>query len=670
MPAQQWSLWIWVLLLTQINALSWPKKPTVSGDEGLLHDSPPAQPHTLQVSTPESGLSNVYAKTLNELQALESEPLCHRVAARLLIHNCQLLDGKDEATALTDSGRATRDFVDSYAASLAICDLERGSFKIPHSCSKFREASLSRISPPTVPQLHASPAEVQSCLEGLAQSDSAWSTWISYRHKALRFCEAARAENEKDRNLHLYRKLTQILEKLTTEVEAELEARYVLFTDIIREAGDRVEELAPRINDLSSEIGSLERMLKKDIHQTSQAASQVMRDGLEYAKDLQSTLGLLLRTAMEHNAELATSHEVALQQSTGRVESEVASIITALATVALSSASLQQDIEHSKNQVYMLTEKHDALEMSGLIAGRSRIRQPLDTELNFNRATSFIRDAATRGAHIAVLPEYHLMSWVPESTAFTAAARDSNEYLERYQALARELHIAIVPGTLLEPLPSGSLANACYFIGPDGDVLARYQKKNLWHPERPHLTADAETPHTAFDTPWGRVGLIVCWDLAFPEACRALVADGARIIVCPAFWLAGDAGQGAGVNPQSEQLYLEAVTVARAFENTCAMVFVNTAAPAGQAADQRGNEYVGLSQVAMPLQGALGGSLGPGEAMKVVDVDLGVLDVAERVYKVREDLKRDGWHYAYQKVNAKEEEASQQGKPVDKTLVS
>jgi hypothetical protein len=148
--------------------------------------------------------------TLAELRELESEPLCHRIAARLLIHNCQILDGKNEATVMTDSGRAARDFVDSYAASLAICDLERGNFEIPYSCSKFREASLSRISPLTVPQLHVSTLEIDECLEGLAQSDSAWNTWVSYRHKALRFCEAARAENEKGQFFSLHKNNKQV----------------------------------------------------------------------------------------------------------------------------------------------------------------------------------------------------------------------------------------------------------------------------------------------------------------------------------------------------------------------------------------------------------------------------------------------------------------------------
>lgn len=160
-------------------------------------DSKIGNSYRFDYSRPQTQLPNVYAIALSELQEMESEPLCHRNAARLLVNNCQLLEGKNVATVLTDSGRAARDFVDSYAASLAICDLERGSFRIPPTCIKFRESTLSALSIPSKAELHVSTSEIDKCLEGLAQSDSAWNTWVSYRHKALRFCEAARADNEK-----------------------------------------------------------------------------------------------------------------------------------------------------------------------------------------------------------------------------------------------------------------------------------------------------------------------------------------------------------------------------------------------------------------------------------------------------------------------------------------
>jgi hypothetical protein len=157
---------------------------------------PPLQSQA-EILPAKSRLPDVYAVALDELKELESQPLCHRVAARLLVNNCQLLDGKDEATILTNSGRQIRDFVDSYAASLAICDLERGSFNIPYQCAKFRETALSQLDVRNEAYMHVTSKEIDSCLSGLGVSDSAWNTWVSYRHKTLRFCEAARADNEK-----------------------------------------------------------------------------------------------------------------------------------------------------------------------------------------------------------------------------------------------------------------------------------------------------------------------------------------------------------------------------------------------------------------------------------------------------------------------------------------
>jgi predicted amidohydrolase len=204
-----------------------------------------------------------------------------------------------------------------------------------------------------------------------------------------------------------------------------------------------------------------------------------------------------------------------------------------------------------------------------------------------------------------------------------------------------------VPGTLVEVAPDGTLVNITYFIGPDGDILGRYQKKNLWHPEREHLVYGPD-PHQAFDTPIGRAGLLLCWDLAFPEAFRELVADGAKIIIVPAFWLDVTTGETAAINPASETLFLESVTVARAFESTCAIVFVNCGGPKAGGGEQNlgviGDEYVGLSQVTAPLVGALG-KMGAEEGISITELDLDVLDVAERAYKVREDMKKEGWHY-------------------------
>ena len=134
---------------------------------------------------------------------------------------------------------------------------------------------------------------------------------------------------------------------------------------------------------------------------------------------------------------------------------------------------------------------------------------------------------------------YHLSGMVPNDPRWASQAADSAKYLANYQALAKELKICIVPGTIIEkhegPNQSTIFYNTAYFISNDGSILGSYIKKNIWHPERPHLTSSGLDSHVAIDTPIGRVGMLICWDLAFPEAFRELIADGAEIIIIPTY---------------------------------------------------------------------------------------------------------------------------------------
>ncbi|KAI0191874.1 carbon-nitrogen hydrolase [Astrocystis sublimbata] len=272
--------------------------------------------------------------------------------------------------------------------------------------------------------------------------------------------------------------------------------------------------------------------------------------------------------------------------------------------------------------------------------------KPLSPAQNYEKAASFIRDAAAQGCHLAVLPEYHLTSWVPHAAGFKEACANSSPYLQKYQDLARELKICIVPGTIIEA-EGDSLLNIAYFVSSDGEILGRYQKKNLWHPERRHLVSSAHEPHVAFDTPLGRVGLLICWDLAFPEAFRELISDGAQMICVPTFWSMCDVSdEGYALNADGEALFLNSTVVTRAFENTCAIVFVNAGGP-----PEKGEKtsFAGLSQVAAPHLGSMG-RMGRAEGMAIVELDMDVLRIAEENYKVREDMQNEGWHYAYTQI--------------------
>jgi predicted amidohydrolase len=272
--------------------------------------------------------------------------------------------------------------------------------------------------------------------------------------------------------------------------------------------------------------------------------------------------------------------------------------------------------------------------------------KPLEVETNFAAASKFIRDAAGQGAELAVLPEYHLTSWVPHSEDFAKVCANWEEQVKNYQDLARECNICIVPGTIVQKMAdtennADKLFNVAYFIDKSGTILSSYTKKNLWHPERDHLTSSGREQHIAFDTPFGKAGMLVCWDLAFPEAFRHLILQGAQLIIIPSYWGLGDCSpEGLAYNPSSEGLFLDTFVTARAFENTCSIIFCNAGGRPGQGC-------AGLSQVAVPFIGPIARIGTNAEGMLVVDLDMEIAKKAERNYRIREDLARTDWHYDY-----------------------
>lgn len=201
--------------------------------------------------------------------------------------------------------------------------------------------------------------------------------------------------------------------------------------------------------------------------------------------------------------------------------------------------------------------------------------KPMSPEHNYNKAESFIHAAALQKADLAVLPEYHLLNFLPHDPKFKQACSTWRTYLERYQALAKELSINLVPGTLVELHDQGTseerLLNVAYFINSKGEIAGKYVKKNLWGAiEREHLVSSTRDVHPVFDTPLGKVGLLICWDLAFPEAWRELIAQGAKMVIVPTFWTLSDCSQkGLAVNPSAEGLFIDSMLTARCFENTC-----------------------------------------------------------------------------------------------------
>ena len=256
---------------------------------------------------------------------------------------------------------------------------------------------------------------------------------------------------------------------------------------------------------------------------------------------------------------------------------------------------------------------------------------------NLAKAEQFIQRAVTSAADLIVFPEDFLVG--PLNGRDDLADFDQS-YVKHFQQLASQYHIDIVPGSIIEGDESG-LYNTAYYIDRSGDILGRYRKVNLWLPERSYVTPGNDI--TVFATRFGKVGLIICWDLMFPEIFRAMVKEGVEIVICPSYWCLEDAGNGQQFNPHAEVMLVNALCIARAFEHEIVLVYANAAGKT----NLDGNKYtlIGQSQVTVPFKGPLDIVMHNDEAMFVQEVDTAILAIAEESYEIRSDLQKGLLNY-------------------------
>ena len=200
-----------------------------------------------------------------------------------------------------------------------------------------------------------------------------------------------------------------------------------------------------------------------------------------------------------------------------------------------------------------------------------------DVGHNLATARRLLVEARERGVCLAVLPENFSFMGRNEAERRQIVERDGDGPVqEAISALARELRIWIVAGTQpIEVAGDSRPANACVVYDDAGKRAARYDKIHLFDVDLPggregyreSANAAPGARTVLVDTPAGRLGLTVCYDLRFPELFRRLVSEGAEIFSVPS----------AFTSPTG-RAHWETLLRARAIENLC---FVVAAAQSG-----------------------------------------------------------------------------------------
>ena len=225
-----------------------------------------------------------------------------------------------------------------------------------------------------------------------------------------------------------------------------------------------------------------------------------------------------------------------------------------------------------------------------------------EPERNLEACLARLEEAAAAGAELLVLPECAIPGYMFESAEEALPFAEevpgpSSEVLERE---SRRLGMHVVCGLLERD--GDTLRNAAVLVGPDG-LVGTYRKTHL-----PFLGVDRFVfpgdELTVYDTPLGRIGVEICYDLRFPEVTRTLALRGADIVAHPTNF------------PIAAKLQTELITVARAAENR---IYLLTANRVGK---ERSGEFCGWSQIVDPYGTRLAEAGETEEALLVADVDV------------------------------------------------
>jgi 5-aminopentanamidase len=228
--------------------------------------------------------------------------------------------------------------------------------------------------------------------------------------------------------------------------------------------------------------------------------------------------------------------------------------------------------------------------------------QLAEKERNLDACLARMEEAATAGAQLLVLPECAIPGYMFDSAdeALPFAEEIPGPSTETLESECRRLGLHVVCGLLERD--GDALRNTAVLVGPDG-LIGTYRKTHL-----PFLGVDRfVTPGDAlpvFETPLGRIGIEICYDLRFPEVTRTLALKGADIVAHPTNF------------PIAAKIQTELITVARAAENR---IYLLTANRVGK---ERWGEFCGWSQIVDPFGKRLAEADEREETLLVGEVDI------------------------------------------------
>jgi predicted amidohydrolase len=245
-----------------------------------------------------------------------------------------------------------------------------------------------------------------------------------------------------------------------------------------------------------------------------------------------------------------------------------------------------------------------------------------DVAGNLEAHLRYVEEAADRGAELVVFPELSLHGYPPDVNAAGLGSVLERAYADaetvpggpgvRALADCAQRHgVHVIYGLHEAGTRRGIIYNTTVLTGPEGHI-GSYRKVHVGVGERLVWRVGHDWP--VFETALGRIGMLICWDVDFPESARELTLRGADLLVVCSAWdrFSHDGEPGASVSGQLYDLYLRA----RAAENGRWLVAANYVGQLG------GREYIGGIQVVSPLGQVLATSGERDAGLTVADIEI------------------------------------------------
>jgi len=245
---------------------------------------------------------------------------------------------------------------------------------------------------------------------------------------------------------------------------------------------------------------------------------------------------------------------------------------------------------------------------------------PADVAANLAALESTATAAAAAGAALVLCPECWLCGYNIGAAVTALAESADGASAQRIAAIARQYQIAIAYGYVERDAASTAIYNSVQVIGADGAVLSRYRKTHLFGADERCAYRAGDQFAPPFEFAGFKVGLLICYDVEYPEAVRSLALMGADVVLIPT------------ALTDEYAAVLQFIVPARSIENQLYIAYCN------HAGVENGMRFLGGSCLT-GMDGKALAAAGTGEALIIGEISRGAQQAAAKTYPYHSDRR-------------------------------